>query len=201
MKFTNIALLSAVAASSFYSEAAAFTPATTGHSSSLNRYGSCSTAAAATGRCNTSSLQYSVGIVGATGAVGKEIRQVLEDRGKLAVDQLRIFGSSRSAGTKVETKYGTVQVELFNVEAARQCDVVFLAVDGDFALENAKKICEGDDGAVVIDNSVSWNIIFFVAEDSLWSFRPCCSIPIAVIFGCIVFCHFDSYSLLLFGQF
>ena len=98
---------------------------------------------------------YTVGIVGATGAVGTEIRKVLEDRGILNVEKLRIFGSSRSAGTKVDTKYGLVEVELFDVEAARQCDVVFLAVDGAFALEHAEKLVDGEDGAVVIDNSVS----------------------------------------------
>mmetsp|Transcript_40146 Transcript_40146/g.61714 ORF Transcript_40146/g.61714 Transcript_40146/m.61714 type:complete len:393 (+) Transcript_40146:96-1274(+) len=102
---------------------------------------------------SSSALNYSVGIVGATGAVGKEIRKCLEDRGKLAVDQLRIFGSPRSAGTTVSTAYGDVEVELFDVAKARECDVVFLAVDGDFALEHAKNICEGEDGAVVIDNS------------------------------------------------
>ena len=102
----------------------------------------------------TTSLNYSVGIVGATGAVGKEIRQCLETRGVLKVDELRIFGSERSAGSTVETKYGDVKVELFSEEACRECDVVFLAVDGDFALAHAKNICEGDDGAVVIDNSV-----------------------------------------------
>ena len=97
-----------------------------------------------------------MGIVGATGAVGKEIRQVLETRNKLPVDELRIFGSERSAGSIVATKYGDVKVELFSEKAARECDVVFLAVDGDFALAHAKNIAEGDDGAVVIDNSVGY---------------------------------------------
>ncbi|KAG7338700.1 aspartate-semialdehyde dehydrogenase [Nitzschia inconspicua] len=99
-------------------------------------------------------LSYTVGIVGATGAVGKEIRQVLENRNQLPVDKLRIFGSSRSAGTTIDTEsYGSVTVELFDVDKARECDVVFLAVDGDFALEHAEKIAAGPDGAVVIDNS------------------------------------------------
>uniref|UniRef100_A0A6U3XFE1 aspartate-semialdehyde dehydrogenase n=1 Tax=Ditylum brightwellii TaxID=49249 RepID=A0A6U3XFE1_9STRA len=98
------------------------------------------------------SMSYSVGIVGATGAVGKEIVGVLENRG-FPVSDLRIFGSSRSAGKEVETKFGKVNVELFDVDSARECDVVFLAVSGDFALEHAKKISEGEDGAVVIDNS------------------------------------------------
>jgi hypothetical protein len=104
---------------------------------------------------STTALSYTVGIVGATGAVGKEIRQCLENRKNLPVDKLRIFGSSRSAGTTIETEsYGTVTVELFDVDKARECDVVFLAVDGTFALEHAEKIAEGPDGAVVIDNSV-----------------------------------------------
>ena len=101
------------------------------------------------------SMSYTVGIVGATGAVGKEIRQVLENRGKVPVKKLRIFGSERSAGSKVTTKYGEVEVELFDVAKARECDIVFLAVDGDFALQHAEAISAGDDGAVVIDNSVS----------------------------------------------
>jgi len=132
MKFTATALLTAMLAS----PSAAFAPLSV----------------TAGGRPSLTSLDYSVGIVGATGAVGKEIRQCLETRDKLPVDQLRIFGSSRSAGSTVDTKYGKVEVELFSEDAARECDVVFLAVDGDFALKHAKNICEGD-GAVVIDNS------------------------------------------------
>lgn len=95
----------------------------------------------------------SVAVVGATGAVGKEIVACL-NKSSLDVSKLRIFGSSRSAGsTRDAGKFGDVEVELFDVAAARECDVVFLAVSGDFALEHAKALSEGDDGAVVIDNS------------------------------------------------
>ena len=95
----------------------------------------------------------SVGVVGATGAVGKEIVDCL-NKSSLDISKLRIFGSSRSAGTTRDAgKFGDVPVELFDVAAARECDVVFLAVSGEFSLEHAKAICEGDDGAVVIDNS------------------------------------------------
>jgi aspartate-semialdehyde dehydrogenase len=94
-----------------------------------------------------------VGVVGATGAVGKEIVDCL-NKSTLDVSKLRIFGSQRSAGTTRDAgKFGEVPVELFDVAAARECDVVFLAVSGDFALEHAKAISEGEGGAVVIDNS------------------------------------------------
>lgn len=100
-------------------------------------------------------MKYSVGIVGATGAVGKEIIGCLEKRdfGK-QTSKLRIFGSQRSAGKTVNTtRFGDVEVELFGVDAARECDVIFLAVSGDFAKEHARAISDGEDGAVVIDNS------------------------------------------------
>jgi len=97
----------------------------------------------------------SVGVVGATGAVGVEIVNCLNKFSSLSVSELRIFGSERSAGTTRDAgeKFGDVKVELFGVDAARECDVVFLAVSGDFSLEYAKKIADGDGGAVVIDNS------------------------------------------------
>ena len=95
-----------------------------------------------------------VGIVGATGAVGKEIVGCLERRCSFPIHNLRLFGSKRSAGRNIETsKFGNVTIELFCEESARECDVVFLAVDGDFSCAHAENICAGDDGAVVIDNS------------------------------------------------
>ena len=94
---------------------------------------------------------YSVGIVGATGAVGKELVNCLE-KSSLPTSTLRIFGSERSAGKEIDTKFGKVIVELFEVNKARECDVVFLAVSGDFSLEHAESIA-APGGAVVIDNS------------------------------------------------
>jgi aspartate-semialdehyde dehydrogenase len=92
-----------------------------------------------------------VGIVGCTGAVGIEIISVLEKL-SIPVSSLHLFASSRSAGKIISTGYGDLTVELFSVEAARRCQFLFLAVSGEFALEHAMAICEGD-GPVVIDNS------------------------------------------------
>ncbi len=44
------------------------------------------------------------------------------------------------------------------LEEARSCDVVFLAVDGRFSKEFARAISEGKDGATVIDNSSAFRM-------------------------------------------
>jgi aspartate-semialdehyde dehydrogenase len=98
-----------------------------------------------------------VGIAGATGAVGKEIVGVLEKRG-FPVKELKLFGSARSAGTKVQTKWGEVVIEDFSLEAARKMDVVFVSVSGDFSLEFCEKMADGPDGCVVIDNSSAFRM-------------------------------------------
>jgi len=92
-----------------------------------------------------------VGVVGVTGAVGQEIIDVLSNR-KFPVSELKLFASARSAGKPMATPFGELPIEEFSLEAARACDVVFLAVSGDFALEWAPKITD-DDGPLVIDNS------------------------------------------------
>lgn len=94
-----------------------------------------------------------VGVVGVTGAVGQEIIAVLQDRG-FPISELKLFASARSAGKPMATPNGqSIMIDEFTLEAARECDIVFLAVSGDFSLEWAEKIAEGEDGALVIDNS------------------------------------------------
>lgn len=92
-----------------------------------------------------------VGIVGATGAVGNEMLQVLHDR-RFPLTAIHLFASERSAGKTVDTPFGPTKIELFSVDAAREMDIVFLAVSGDFAKENAPAIA-AEGGAIVIDNS------------------------------------------------
>jgi aspartate-semialdehyde dehydrogenase len=92
-----------------------------------------------------------IGVIGATGAVGEEMIRVLHER-KYPLSSLHLFASQRSAGKEIDTPFGKIVVELFSVEAARDMDVVFMAVSGSFAEENAPKIA-APGGAVVIDNS------------------------------------------------
>ena len=59
-----------------------------------------------------------VAIVGATGVVGRTMLSILEER-NFPVSELRLIASSRSAGTKIETRWGEVEVEdLDNVDPA-----------------------------------------------------------------------------------
>jgi len=74
------------------------------------------------------------------------------------VKELKLFGSARSAGTKVQTKWGEVTIEDFSVEEARKMDVVFVSVSGDFSLDYCEKMAEGEDGCVVIDNSSAFRM-------------------------------------------
>ncbi|CEG46235.1 aspartate-semialdehyde dehydrogenase [Plasmopara halstedii] len=93
-----------------------------------------------------------IGICGATGAVGIEIISVLAAL-KFPVKQLVLFASSRSAGKKVDTPFGSITMSLFSVEKAAKLDYVFMAVSGEFSLQHAKELAAIPNGPVVIDNS------------------------------------------------
>lgn len=98
------------------------------------------------------STTYKVGIIGATGAVGVEMANVLHDR-KFPVSELHLFASERSAGKQIQTAFGEKTIELFTLAAAQNCDFVLMAVSGDFAKEWGPQIAEK---AIVIDNSSAW---------------------------------------------
>lgn len=95
-----------------------------------------------------------VGIVGCSGAVGQEMLKCLEDRG-FPTKKVRLF-AKRAAGTKIKTKFGTVTVEPFSVEAAQECEIVLMAVSGGFSTEFSPQITGGPKNTSVIDNSSAW---------------------------------------------
>merc|ERR1719502_2099766 len=92
-----------------------------------------------------------VGIVGSSGAVGEEMLKCLEGR-NFPTEKVRLF-AKRAAGTVVDTAFGSVTVEPFSVEAARECDVVLMAVSGGFSQEFSPQISGGPKNTIVIDNS------------------------------------------------
>merc|ERR1712187_158387 len=67
-------------------------------------------------------------------------------------EKVRLF-AKRAAGTKIETSFGPVTVEPFSVEAARECEIVLMAVSGGFSKEFSPQISGGPKDTAVIDNS------------------------------------------------
>ena len=97
----------------------------------------------------------SVGIVGATGVVGSLMRTVLAER-RFPIERLRVFASSRSAGSVLPWGDEQVVVE----DAARAdpggIDVALFSAGASTSLDLAPRFVEG--GAVVVDNSSAWRM-------------------------------------------
>lgn len=99
--------------------------------------------------------QLKVGILGATGAVGEQMRIVLAERG-FPISELRLFGSARSAGTEIEFKGEKLKVQEASLEAFKGLDLLLGAADNDVAkkfLPDAAKM-----GIVVVDNSSAFRL-------------------------------------------
>lgn len=94
----------------------------------------------------------SIGIVGATGAVGRELIDVLACR-KFPIQEITLYASKRSIGKTMVTPYGDLTIKEFTVDGVRKMDIVFLSVTKEFALAYAPLIAAPPGGAIVIDNS------------------------------------------------
>jgi len=95
-----------------------------------------------------------VGIIGCKGAVGEEMLKCLEER-NFPTAKLRLF-EAQDIGKTVNTVFGPSTLEPFSVEAAQECEVVLMAVSGEFSEEFAWKIAGGQKNTLVIDNSSAW---------------------------------------------
>ena len=92
-----------------------------------------------------------IAIVGASGAVGQEFLKILEER-KLPIDELRLFGSERSAGRTYPFRGNRLTVEqLRHNDDFRDVDFALVSAGTDVSKEYAETITRH--GAVMIDNS------------------------------------------------
>lgn len=99
--------------------------------------------------------QYKVGILGATGAVGREMMKILEER-NFPVAELRPIASARSAGTKLPFRGGEAEVVAASDEAFAGLDLVLGAAENDIAKRYAPAIVKA--GAVFVDNSSAFRL-------------------------------------------
>lgn len=94
--------------------------------------------------------QYTVAILGATGAVGAQMLTCLEEQA-FPVGELKLLASARSVGRVVETPWGCVTVEEARPEAFVGVDIVLGAAGDDVARELLPEAVRR--GAVAVDNS------------------------------------------------
>jgi aspartate-semialdehyde dehydrogenase len=97
-----------------------------------------------------------IAIVGTSGAVGQELLSVLEER-NFPLDELHLFGSSRSAGSTYTFKGKSITVkELHHNDDFKGIDIAFVSAGGGTSLEYAKTITKH--GAIMIDNSSAFRM-------------------------------------------
>jgi aspartate-semialdehyde dehydrogenase len=100
-------------------------------------------------------MGYRVAVVGATGNVGREMLNILEEV-KFPVDKIHAIASRKSIG--VEVAFGERLIKCEDVEQFdfSTVDLVLMSVSGSFSKEWAPKI--GRAGPIVIDNSSAWRM-------------------------------------------
>ena len=97
-----------------------------------------------------------VAIVGASGAVGQEFLRVLEER-NFPIDELVLFGSPRSAGTKYAFRGKEYEVKLLqHNDDFKGVDIAFTSAGAGTSKEYAETITKY--GTVMIDNSSAFRM-------------------------------------------
>ncbi len=96
-----------------------------------------------------------LGIVGATGAVGREALSILETR-DMRVGELRLFASPYSYGTELEFKGTTLKVETVQPGCFQGLDIVLGTTSASVAREWVPQAVR--EGAVVVDNSSAFRM-------------------------------------------
>ena len=99
--------------------------------------------------------KFNVGILGATGAVGREMLKVLGEY-NFPINELRLLASERSVGKKIPFNGSEVEVKLACHDAFKGLDIVLGAASNAIAKEFKDDIVAA--GAVFIDNSSAFRM-------------------------------------------
>src|SRR5205823_15000915 len=98
---------------------------------------------------------YRAAVVGATGAVGQKVLQVLEER-DFPVSELVPFASERSVGRGVRFRGRELSCRALANGAVDDFDLAFMAAGGAVSREWAPRFVDG--GALVIDKTSYWRM-------------------------------------------
>ncbi len=98
-------------------------------------------------------MGYKIAVVGATGNVGHELLEILDERG-FPADEVIALASRRSQGTEVSFGDKTLKVQALENFDFAGTDIALMSAGGEVSKEWAPKIAAK--GCVVIDNSAAW---------------------------------------------
>ncbi|MEX0829622.1 MAG: aspartate-semialdehyde dehydrogenase [Nitrospirales bacterium] len=104
---------------------------------------------------NTKKTAYRVAVVGATGAVGTEMIQVLEERG-FPVGELVPLASARSQGSEVTFRGQDIPVKVLDADSFNGVDLALFSAGASVSKEFGPVAVKA--GAVVVDNSSAWRM-------------------------------------------
>ena len=98
-------------------------------------------------------MGYKVAVVGATGNVGREMLDILSERG-FPVSEVVALASRRSVGQEVSFGDKTLKIKALENYDFSDTDICLMSAGGEVSKEWSPKI--GRQGCVVIDNSSAW---------------------------------------------
>ncbi|MBQ8109385.1 MAG: aspartate-semialdehyde dehydrogenase [Clostridia bacterium] len=97
-----------------------------------------------------------IAVLGATGAVGREMLKVLQER-RFPINQLKALASARSSGMELPFGDGTITVEEATENSFEGMDIVLGAASNALAKQLAPAIVKA--GAVFVDNSSAFRMV------------------------------------------
>ncbi len=99
--------------------------------------------------------KYNVAILGATGMVGQQFIQILQER-KFPISNLRLLASDRSAGKVINFNGTDIITEEVNANSFKEVEIAFFAVGSDVSRYYAP--IANKQGTIVIDNSAAFRM-------------------------------------------
>ena len=96
-----------------------------------------------------------VGVVGATGQVGKVMRRLLDER-DFPLSEIRFFATARSAGTTLPFRGADIVVEDIETADPTGLDIALFSAGATGSRAHAPRFAAA--GALVIDNSSAWRM-------------------------------------------
>ncbi|GAA0612121.1 aspartate-semialdehyde dehydrogenase [Virgibacillus siamensis] len=98
---------------------------------------------------------YNLAVVGATGAVGQKIVQLLEKK-DLPINDLKLLSSERSAGKKIVFKNREITVEAAEPDSFEAVDIALFSAGGSISKRLAPEAVKR--GTVVVDNTSAYRM-------------------------------------------